>query len=194
MADRVDPMLTFAMTALAANKQARLVSTGSDDDKARATFGRVEVAPNGTNSVPSRVTGWLDARAESEEVLEDLVAAVEKQAGDRAARDGTTLEVTAESVTGAVTFDDDLRQRVADGLPVLPTQAGHDAGILQAAGIPTAMLFVRNPTGISHAPDEHAETADCVAGVDALADVLVRALGATPYADGRAAPAPAPRT
>jgi N-carbamoyl-L-amino-acid hydrolase len=57
---------------------------------------------------------------------------------------------------------------------VLPTQAGHDAGILSAAGIPTAMLFVRNPTGVSHSPDEHAEVPDCLAGVDALAETLTR--------------------
>ena len=56
--------------------------------------------------------------------------------------------------------------------PVLPTGAGHDAGILSAAGIPTAMLFVRNPTGVSHSPAEHAEPADCLAGVDALTRVL----------------------
>ena len=56
--------------------------------------------------------------------------------------------------------------------PVIPTAAGHDAGILSAAGIPTAMLFVRNPTGVSHSPEEHAETADCLAGVEALADAL----------------------
>ena len=44
--------------------------------------------------------------------------------------------------------------------------------ILQLAGIPSAMVFVRNPTGISHSPEEFAETADCLAGVDALAKVL----------------------
>ncbi len=59
--------------------------------------------------------------------------------------------------------------------PVLPTGAGHDAGILAAAGIPAAMLFVRNPTGVSHWPAEHAELGDCLAGVDALARA-VRAL------------------
>ena len=36
------------------------------------------------------------------------------------------------------------------------------------------MLFVRNPTGVSHSPDEHAEIADCLAGVDALAETLER--------------------
>ncbi len=56
MEDRADPMLTYAMTALAANKQARLAGQ-------RATFGRLEVTPNSTNSVPSGVTAWLDARA-----------------------------------------------------------------------------------------------------------------------------------
>ena len=60
---------------------------------------------------------------------------------------------------------------------MIPTAAGHDAGILAAAGVPTAMLFVRNPTGISHSPDEHASTADCLAGVTALADTLERLVG-----------------
>ena len=56
--------------------------------------------------------------------------------------------------------------------PVIPTAAGHDAGVLSAAGVPTAMLFVRNPTGISHSPQESATVADCLAGVEALADTI----------------------
>ena len=55
--------------------------------------------------------------------------------------------------------------------PVLPTGAGHDAGVL-AARVPSGMLFVRNPTGVSHSPAEHADPADCAAGVQALAAVL----------------------
>jgi N-carbamoyl-L-amino-acid hydrolase len=175
MEDRVDPMLTYAMTALAANKQARLAGQ-------RATFGRLEVTPNSTNSVPSGVTAWLDARASSEDALADLVAAVDRQATDRASRDGTSLEVIAESVSGSVAFDRDLASRLAVGhadgdWPVIPTAAGHDAGILSAAGIPTAMLFVRNPTGVSHSPAESASRADCLAGVVALADTLQRLTG-----------------
>lgn len=179
MEDRHDPMLTYAMTALAANKQARLA--GQTGDGARATFGRVEVAPNGTNAIPAQVTAWLDARCSSEEALAELVAAIERQASERAGRDGTTLRVTAESVSPAVTFPADLAAAVATGhsggdWPLLPTQAGHDAGILAAAGVPAAMLFVRNPTGVSHSPEEYAEDADCVAGAAALADTLERLL------------------
>ena len=172
MEDRADPMLTYAMTALAANKQARLAA-------ARATFGRLEVAPNGTNAVPSRVTAWLDARADSDEALATLVDVVTRQARDRAQRDGTRLDVTAESVSGSVVFDGSLAAAIAadhsgGDWPLLPTQAGHDAGILSAAGIPTAMLFVRNPTGVSHSPAELATTPDCLAGVSALAETLER--------------------
>ena len=83
-----------------------------------------------------------------------------------------------ESYTPLVRFDENLRDRITGVLgsagitaPVLPTAAGHDAGFL-AARIPTAMLFVRNPTGVSHSPAEHAEQADCEAGVHALALVL----------------------
>jgi len=175
MEDRRDPMVTYATTVLAANEQARLAGQ-------RATFGRVDVHPNQTNAVPSRVTAWLDARAESRAHLEKMLADVERLAGERAGRDGTTVEVVAESVSAEVVFDPALARRIAAGheggdWPLLPTMAGHDAGVLSAAGVPTAMLFVRNPTGVSHAPDEHAETADCLRGVEALADTLERLAG-----------------
>ena len=87
--------------------------------------------------------------------------------------------VTPESVSGSVSFSPELAARLAGprGWPVIPTAAGHDAGILSAAGIPTAMLFVRNPTGVSHSPLETASMDDCLAGVDALADVLAELAG-----------------
>ena len=53
-------------------------------------------------------------------------------------------------------FDPALARRITgvlDGAPNLATGAGHDAGIL-AAVVPTAMLFTRNPTGVSHSPEE----------------------------------------
>ena len=66
---------------------------------------------------------------------------------------------------------DEMNKILGGAIPVLGTGAGHDAGILSGS-IPTAMLFVRNPTGVSHSPAEFAAEDDCVAGVLALADVL----------------------
>jgi N-carbamoyl-L-amino-acid hydrolase len=70
-------------------------------------------------------------------------------------------------------------------VPVLDTGAGHDAGILAQAHVPAAMLFVRNPTGVSHSPAEHAERADCLAGVDALATVIETLTTLEPAPPGR---------
>jgi N-carbamoyl-L-amino-acid hydrolase len=76
---------------------------------------------------------------------------------------------------------------VLPSAPLLPSGAGHDAGIL-AAHVPSAMLYVRNPTGVSHAPEEACEVADQRAGVDALVRVLERELGIeNALADGNAA-------
>jgi N-carbamoyl-L-amino-acid hydrolase len=168
MEDRHDPMLTYAMTALAANKQARLSGT-------RATFGRVAVEPNATNAIPERVSAWLDARGEDARAVAALVETVTRQGEERAGRDGTALVVTEESASPTVAFDADLARRLAQALddaPVIATGAGHDAAILQLAGVRSAMLFVRNPTGISHSPEESASPDDCLEGVEALATVL----------------------
>lgn len=168
MTDRRDPMLTCAYSVLAANKEARLVG-------AHATIGRIAVHPNATNAIPERVTAWLDARAPDESTLDSLVASIRLRAVERGERDGTTVELTAESVSPAVVFDAALRDRIAaalGGVPVIATGAGHDAGVLASAGVPTAMLFVRNPSGVSHSPAEHASDEDCAAGVAALARVL----------------------
>lgn len=95
-----------------------------------------------------------------------------------AAGHGVDVEVASQSSSPAVQFADELRERLGATLsgrwrPVahLSTGAGHDAGVL-AAFVPAAMLFVRNPTGVSHSPAEHADRDDCLAGVGALSDVL----------------------
>ncbi|MBB4894818.1 N-carbamoyl-L-amino-acid hydrolase [Streptomyces olivoverticillatus] len=165
--DRRDPMLTYANTVLAARKKARLAG-------ALATFGKVSVEPNGVNAIASLVRGWLDSRAADEETLAEVVGEIERAAVERGERDGVGVRVTRESFTPVVEFAHGLRDELAKllgGVPVLPTGAGHDAGILSGT-VPTAMLFVRNPTGVSHSPAETAAEDDCVAGVAALADVL----------------------
>lgn len=171
LVDRRDPMLTYAETVLAARREAELAG-------AVATFGKIAVEPNGVNAIPSLVRGWLDSRAADQATLDTVIAGIEQAAKERGERDGVDVRVTRESFTPVVEFEHALRDELGkilggDGsdIPVLGTGAGHDAGILSAS-VPTAMLFVRNPTGISHSPAETAGEDDCLAGVTALADVL----------------------
>jgi N-carbamoyl-L-amino-acid hydrolase len=171
LADRRDPMLGLAAAVLAARAAAAELG-------AVATVGRVLVEPNSGNSVPGRVSAWLDARAEQDQTLDWLLAAFQAAVEEAAGRNGLAVTLAGESRSPAVAFDRDLTARLyaclrdRDLEPVaLPTAAGHDAGAL-AAAVPTAMLFVRNPTGTSHSPAEAAELDDCLAGVEALTAVI----------------------
>ncbi len=173
--DRRDAMLGYADLVLGA----RHVATRRG---CVATVGKVRVTPGGVNAIPSHVTGWLDARGADEEQVVAMVAELTA----RGAEMGAT--VTRESWTPTTRFDASLGGRlrgvldrdVEVSVPVLGTGAGHDAGILATAGVPSAMLFVRNPTGVSHSPAEHAERDDCHAGVAALAACLGELTGGVP--------------
>jgi len=165
--DRNDPMLAYARLVLAAR-------TAAERHQSVATVGKVLVEPNGVNAIPSQVTAWLDARGPVPDRVRRLVAELAEQAE---AAGGSLVQ---ESWTEQTAFDAGLADRLRRLLPeapVLATGAGHDAGILANAGIPTGMLFVRNPTGISHSPAEHAELADCHAGVRALGRVIAELAG-----------------
>jgi N-carbamoyl-L-amino-acid hydrolase len=171
LADRRDPMLPFAAAVLAAREAAAEVG-------ALATMSKVVAVPGGANGICSAVQAWLDARAPDEERLHRLVGLIMESARAAGDQHQVTVTSTCESLTPVTEFDLDLRDRVVTALagagvnaPVLPTGAGHDAGVL-AGVLPAAMLFVRNPSGVSHSPAEYAEPADCAAGVTALATVL----------------------
>ncbi len=165
LADRHDPMLALAAAITCARELAGRHGV-------LATVGKVAVEPNGVNAIPCRVTGWLDARGADPAAVRALVAEFAAALGGRPLAGGPLAQ---ESWTDATSFDSFLVAHLAallDAAPVLSTGAGHDAGVLANAGVPTAMVFVRNPTGVSHSPAEHASRDDCLRGVSALAAVI----------------------
>ncbi|MFI9407692.1 allantoate amidohydrolase [Nocardia sp. NPDC052316] len=173
LADRHDPMLPAATVVAAARRAAAAMTD------ARATVGRLVPTPGGTNVIASTVDLWLDARVSGEGRTAALVEDITAAARAAAEAEGCELTVTEESYSDDVVFDETLRSRmdkVLGGVPALPTGAGHDAGIL-AAHVPSGMLYVRNPTGISHAPEEYAEPADIDSGAESLARVLEELAG-----------------
>ncbi|WEK13470.1 MAG: allantoate amidohydrolase [Candidatus Microbacterium phytovorans] len=160
MSDRDDPMIAAARAVLEV-REAALAIPGS-----RATVGRLLAVPGGSNVIASSVSLTLDARAASDEETRALVASIADRVG--------ASEFAENSWSPEVHFDRVLASRLTDAIgdvPVLPSGAGHDAGVLSPV-VPTAMIFVRNPTGVSHAPEEYAELDDCLAGVAALESVV----------------------
>ena len=190
MAGREDAFVSAAEAVLRIRDAARGIAG------AVATVGQATVEPGGSNVIPSRggrtrgarapppprrrpppggrrrgalpaPAGSVDARAPDSKRLDELVAAIGVEPAQR---------------TEPAHMDSDLRGLLRDelaarGLPVLelPSGAGHDAGILAAAGVPSAMLFVRSLNGgVSHTPEELSSVEDIALAVDVLAGVLTR--------------------
>ncbi|HET6825762.1 MAG TPA: allantoate amidohydrolase, partial [Amnibacterium sp.] len=139
MADRDDPVVRAADVVLAARDAAVA-------EDALATVGRVTVEPGAVNAIAARTVLWLDVRGADEGRIRRVVARVAAAAG---------VEPVEESWTAATAFDDGMllpvlrtavREVTGREAPVLPSGAGHDAGVLAAAGVSAGMIAVRNPS------------------------------------------------
>jgi N-carbamoyl-L-amino-acid hydrolase len=168
MADRHDPMVSASRMVVAIRDIAR------NQAHARATVGRLQPVPGGTNVIASRVDFWLDVRHPDDAVTAAVVESIHSQAQVIAAEEGCSVELREESLSPTVHFDPGLQKELQLALPrapLLDTGAGHDAGVL-APFVPTAMVFVRNPSGVSHSPEEHVVDDDAETGAQTLADAL----------------------
>ena len=161
MDHRDDALVKAARSILELEEQARAIPD------AVATVGRIEAEPGGINVIPGRVRYSVDVRAPDEERLERLVALA-----------GIDFEHAASPSAMSPVVMDALRGEIGKlGLPVveLASGAGHDAGVLAAAGVPSGMLFVRSLNGgVSHSPDELSSDEDIALAVDVLAETLRR--------------------
>jgi len=139
-----------------------------------ATVGRLAVEPGAANVIPDRVSLIVDARAPEEAMLAALLAEIEATA------DGADVERLrrTEPVRMAEAVRSALREALAEhgiDAPELHSGAGHDAGVLGAAGVPSGMLFVRSLAGgVSHSPDEESSPEDVALAVEVLAATLRR--------------------
>ncbi len=134
-------------------------------DGAVATVGQLQVEPGAANVVPERVRLLVDARAPDRERLDGLIAEL-------------GLEDAHYVIPPVELSPAPLREEVERrGLPVLelPSGAGHDAGVLAAAGVEASMLFVRSlGGGVSHSPEEHSSDEDIELALEVLTAALRR--------------------
>ena len=136
-------------------------------DGAVGTVGVLEVEPGAVNVIPGAVNLTVDVRAPDAERLGRLLS---------------ELELEPEPIVPAAPMAEPVRLVLREeiervGLPVveLPSGAGHDAGVLAAAGVESGMLFVRSLNGgVSHSPDEHSSDEDIALAVDVLTRTLRR--------------------
>jgi hydantoinase/carbamoylase family amidase len=160
MAGREDAFVRAAEFVL------RLRDAAAAVEGAVATVGRATVEPGATNVIPARVTVGVDVRAPDRDRLEGVLAVVP---GDLRAIDAVEM---AERPLRALRAE---LERLGVPAPELASGAGHDAGVLASAGVPTAMLFVRSLNGgVSHSPDELSSADDVELAIAVLAGALAR--------------------
>ena len=167
MAGRRDALVRAAEFVLAVQRTA-VAHEGSV-----ATVGRITPWPGGTNVIPGRCSGTLDVRALNNATRDAVVQALVEEFPD--------ITIEHKSTDDAAIFDPALiadLHAAANELGVssmdLPSYAGHDAGTLALAGVPSVMLFTRSPNGISHNPVEHSDESVCLDAVAVLAAALAQ--------------------
>jgi len=145
-----------------------------------ATTGKIEVAPNAGNVIPGSARVSLDVRHAHDAARKAAATELLAKAKSIADRRKLGLEITQQLDQPAVPMDERLTAFLAEaiesaGLPArfMPSGAGHDAMVM-AARLPTAMLFVRSPGGISHHPSESVREEDVEAALHAGREFLKR--------------------
>jgi N-carbamoyl-L-amino-acid hydrolase len=143
------------------------------------TVGRIDVHPNLTNVVASRVVMTADMRNSDDRVLQEAESRLATFLEELAASEG--VEITTRSLARfePVSFDATMVDRVestADRLDYstmrMPSGAGHDAQMLSRV-CPTAMIFTPSVNGLSHNIAEFTEAADIEAGANVLLQVVL---------------------
>jgi allantoate deiminase len=125
-----------------------------------ATIGKVETSPGAGNVIAGRVTASLDIRHAEDSIrgaaVESLLDLAEQLSADR----GVTVAWQTLLEQSAVPMDSRLSEilksasaRAGFSSHMMTSGAGHDAMIL-AEHVPSTMLFLRSPGGLSHHPDE----------------------------------------
>lgn len=139
------------------------------------TVGSIRVEPDAGNVIPGAARFSLDIRSSEDDQRTAALTEIDAVLAKIAARRGLGLTVTELSDVGATPCAPwlvDMLARAAETVlgrpaPLLPSGAGHD-GIAMSVIAPIGMLFVRCRAGLSHHPDEVAETPDIEAALTAL--------------------------
>jgi len=125
-----------------------------------ATVGKIAVEPNAGNVIPGKATVSLDVRHAWDSARSGAVKQLLENAQEIAERRGLAVQHQVQLEQPAVPMDERLTSFVSDaieaaGMPVkrMTSGAGHDAMVL-ASRVPTTMLFLRSPGGLSHHPGE----------------------------------------
>jgi len=166
MALRRDALVAAAEWALAVEREAREISG------LVATVGALEAKPGATNVIAGECRATLDVRHESDATRTRSVSAFLRSATEITKRRNISLTSSTKLVQAATPMDSFLVQEIDTAVSQtgitphrMASGAGHDAMIL-AEKVPSAMIFLRSPGGISHNPKESVLVEDVAKAIE----------------------------
>lgn len=137
-----------------------------------ATVGRVEVSPGASNVIPGEVEFSLDIRHAKDGVRHATAETVISEAARVSIERGVIFDYRISLDQIAVPMHPELIKQLgaaitAGGYPLVPVTsgAGHDAMVM-ANKVPSAMLFLRSPGGVSHHAEETVHVMDVQAAIN----------------------------
>jgi len=137
-----------------------------------ATVGSIQAKPGAVNTITGEVRLSLDVRHPQDEARKTAVDYFTRQAEDIATRRGLRMSWKILMDQRAVAMDAFLARQVEQAVRSagcepyrMVSGAGHDAMIL-ALRVPSAMIFLRSPGGISHDPAESVGVEDVAKAID----------------------------
>ena len=152
-----------------------------------ATVGRIAAMPNAANVIAGQVRLSLDVRHKSNAVRIRTVDFLAVQAEEIAHRRDLTVQRKILLNQPAVSMDPFLMGQIEQAAGNagcaahrMVSGAGHDAMIL-AEKIPTAMIFLRTPGGISHHPSESVGVEDVAKAFECGMHLLTQLAGCAEF-------------
>lgn len=174
--DRHDALTAAASFIVEANQWWR--DADPQGRKVQLTVGSLSVEPNSPNTVPGKVTAVVDIRSPDPVMMDTAAEEVAALASEAAQRNRTTVDRRALGRSAPLRMDQTLvscltsaAERAGAAIPSAVSLAGHDALVL-GRSIPTGMLLLANPSGISHASAEALDSEALGIAVRILIDAL----------------------
>jgi ureidoglycolate amidohydrolase len=180
MPERRDALCAAAEVILSIERHTLTANAASGSADTVATVGTCGVFPGAANSVPSRVRLQVDIRDTDPVRREAVMQAVRRDCTEIATRRGVTITeelVNADEPAQSSAHIMQVLEEVCAELGIAPkkmvSRAYHDS-LFMARVAPIAMVFIPCRGGVSHRPDEYAETDDIALGARVLALTMAR--------------------
>jgi len=145
-----------------------------------ASTGKIVCEPGAPNIIPGMVRCSLDVRSSSDEVRLGAVKRIVDAAREIADRRRIAVSHQVEVDQASVMLDGSLIELAGQAIRDIGSEAGrlvsgagHDAMIM-AGYLPTAMIFLRSPGGVSHHPEEAVRVQDVTDALRAALHFLDR--------------------